>query len=268
MFGLESWKPIVTALVLPPVPLILLILIGARLILPRRGLGFFLVFLGVTLLWLGSCQGTGRWMQNFLLKPPIALRQDEIDRLKQQVASEGKNPQTAIVVLGGGRVPRAPEYAMSDLSAASAERLRYAIWLSRQTNLPIAFSGGIGWAQLDDAQAEAEIASRVAQQTYGRTIKWVEPSSRDTKGNANLTVNLLKPAGITEIVLVTHASHMPRALRAFKQAAGADIRITPAPMGSLTATDRPELDWLPTLEGITSVRNVLRELGGIAAGAY
>ncbi len=268
MFGLESWKPVVTALTLPPVPLILLILVGARLILPRRGLGFFLVFLGVTLMWLGSCQGTGRWMQNFLLKPPMALHSDDIDRLKEQAASEGKTPQTAIVVLGGGRVPRAPEYGMSDLSPASAERLRYGIWLSRQTNLQMAFSGGIGWAQLDDAQPEAEIASRVAQQTYGRTIKWVESGSRDTRGNANLTINLLKPAGITEIVLVTHASHMPRALRAFKQAAGADIRITPAPMGSYTATDRPELDWLPTLEGFASVRTALRELVGMAVGAY
>lgn len=268
MFGLESWKPILTALLLPPVPLILLILIGARLILPRRGLGFFLLILGVVLLWVSHCQGTGRWMQNFMLKPPAPLRMDDIDRLRRQATAEGKTPHTAIVVLGGGRVPRAPEYGVSDLSPASAERLRYAIWLSRQTNLPIAFSGGIGWAQLDDAQPEADIAVRVAEQTYNKTIKWVESASRDTRGNASLTVNLLKPAGITEIVLVTHASHMPRAVRAFTKAAGPDIKITPAPMGAFTATDRPELDWLPTLEGYASVRTVLRELVGTAVGAY
>lgn len=267
MFGLESWKPIIAALILPPVPLILLILVGARLILPRRGLGFFLVFLGVTLLWLGSCQGTGRWMQNFLLKPPMALRQDDIDRLHAQALAEGKTPHTAIVVLGGGRVPRAAEYGMSDLSPTSAERLRYAIWLSRQTGLPIAFSGGVGWAELDDAQSEADIASRVAQQTYGRSITWTESGSRDTRGNANLTVNLLRPAGITEIVLVTNAWHMPRALRAFQQVAG-DIRITPAPMGGFSATDRPELDWLPTQEGMASVRTALHELIGIGVRAY
>jgi len=268
MFGLESWKPLLSALILPPVPLILLMLIGARLILPRRGLGFFLVLFSATLMWLTSCQGTGRWLQNFLLRPPTALHQDDLERLRDQAAAEGKTPRTAIVVLGGGRVPRAPEYGMSDLAAASAERLRYAMWLSRQTNLPVAFSGGVGWAQLEDAQPEAEIAARVAQQTYGRTIKWVETSSRDTRGNAALTVNLLKPAGITEIVLVTQAVHMPRAVRAFTQAAGPDIHITPAPMGAFTATDRPELDWIPTLEGFATVRMALHELVGLAVHAY
>lgn len=268
MFGLDSWKPILSALILPPVPLILLMLIGARLILPRRGLGFFLVLLSATLMWLSGCQGTGRWLQNFLLRPPTSLHADDIDRLRNQAAAEGKTPHTAIVVLGGGRVPRAPEYGVSDLSTSSAERLRYAIWLSRQTNLPLAFSGGIGWAQLEDAQSEADIAARVAQQTYGRPIKWLENASRDTRGNAALTINLLKPAGVTEIVLVTHAAHMPRALRAFQQVAGPDIHITPAPMGSYTATNRPQLDWLPTQEGFASVHTSLHELVGLAARAY
>ena len=50
LLGIESWKPILTTLLLPPVPLLLLTLIGARLVLPRRGLGWFLILLSVALL--------------------------------------------------------------------------------------------------------------------------------------------------------------------------------------------------------------------------
>lgn len=268
MLGLESWKPLLTALILPPVPLLLLVLVGARLILPRRGLGWFFVLLGVTLIWLSSCQGTSRWLQNIVLRPPAALFDDEVARLTKQGQAEAKAaPRTVLVVLGGGRVPRAPEYGASDLSEASAERLRYAMWLSRQTSLPIAFSGGVGWAE-KDGPAEAEIADRVAREVYGRPLRWIETGSRDTRGNASLTISLLKAAGIQEIVLVTHAVHMPRAKRVFDQAASAaGIRITPAPMGYAVARDRPELDWLPTSRGYEEVRGILRELLARAVGA-
>jgi uncharacterized SAM-binding protein YcdF (DUF218 family) len=267
MFDLLSpWKPLLSALILPPVPLLLLILIGARLILPRRGLGFFIVIVSVALLWLSACQGAGRWLQDFVLHPPAALWSADIERLRQQDHEEPHT--TAIVVLGGGMVPRAPEYGVSDLSRYSAERLRYAEYLSQTTGLPLAFSGGLGWGQRDeDAPSEAEIAQRVAQDIYHHPLRWTENASRDTRGNAVLTVRLLKDAGIRHIVLVTHAWHMPRALRDFRRAAGGDMDITAAPMGFFTRTERPELDWVPTSEGFEEVRFVLHELIGLAVGA-
>lgn len=276
MFGLDSYKPLITALVMPPVPFVLLILLGARLILPRRGLGWLLVLLGLSGIWLGSCQGTGRWLQNVVLRPPMALSLDEIERLRvKPAAGQGKaakaqaDGSVAIVVLGGGMVPRASEYGVSDLSPTSAERLRYAVWLSRQTGLPLAFSGGVGWAQqqMPDAPAEADIAVRVAQQTYGQNIRWLETHSSDTRGNAALTVQMLKQAGVREIVLVTHAAHMHRALLYFEQAAGDSIRITPAPIASFTATGRPVLDWLPSVAGYTQVWMALHEVLGLALKA-
>jgi hypothetical protein len=41
----------------------------------------------------------------------------------------------------------APEYGVGNLAAPSLERLRYGLWLSRSTGVPVAFSGGVGWAQ-------------------------------------------------------------------------------------------------------------------------
>jgi uncharacterized SAM-binding protein YcdF (DUF218 family) len=266
MFGLESWKPVLAALVLPPVPLLLLMLFGARLILPRRGLGFLLVLMSATLLWLSACQGTGRLLQNFALKPPAALQGDELDRLK----AEGKNraPATAIIVLGGGLVPRAPEYGVSDLSAHSLQRLRYGIWLGRETGLPVGFSGGLGWAHIESAgRSEAEIAGRIAQQEYNRPLRWAETESRDTRENAIRTAVLLRGSGVKEIVLVTHAYHMPRARKVFEEAAAGEIRITPAPMGYFVPTDRAVLDWLPSRAGYEQVALALHELLGLLVRA-
>ena len=263
LMGIESWKPILTALLLPPVPLLLLTLIGARLILPRRGLGWFVILLSVVLVWLSACTGSARLLMQFALHPPAVLSADRIQALKAE--AQAKRP-IAIVVLGGGMEALAPEYGVSSLRSASLERLRYGVWLGRETGLPVAFSGGVGWAQLD-AKPEAQIATQIAASEYGRPLKWIEDSSRDTRENAARTIALLKPQGIRRIVLVTHGYHMPRALRNFERAAGTEIRIEAAPMGMARRGDRQVLDWIPTTDGFQDMRNVLRELVGLAVGA-
>lgn len=260
MFGIESWKPVLTVLVLPPVPLLLLMLVGARLILPRRGLGWLVIITSVALLWLSTCIGTARLLSQFVLHPPAALSADRIKELKAT-----KTP-TAIIVLGGGLEPFAPEYGVSSLAHASLERLRYGIWLSRETGLPLGFSGGVGWAQ-PDAKPEAQIAAQIAASEFGRPLKWVEDNSRDTRENALRTLAMLRPQGIRQIVLVTHGWHMPRALKDFEFAAAGDVRIEAAPMGLARNTETPALTWVPTSRGTTDVREILRELLGRLAGA-
>lgn len=289
---LAAWKPVLSALILPPVPALVLILIGARLIQPKRGWGYFILFLGVLTIWFSGCNVTALWLQNGVLKPPVAVSGSELQRLKDLGKGSGGYggnrlaarlgikpvaPTTAIVVLGGGREPLAREYGVSDLSTHSSERLRYGIWLSRQTGLPMAFSGGIGWAQQQEGggSPEADVAARVAQQQYGWTIHWIENHSSDTRGNAMLTVAMLAQEGVSEIVLVTEAFHMPRAKRAFERAVAQSAvshpkwptpRITPAPMGYWNSGDRTLLDWLPSAEGMTNVRLALHEVLGMAMG--
>jgi uncharacterized SAM-binding protein YcdF (DUF218 family) len=263
LLDIQSWKPILTALLLPPVPLLLLTLVGARLIASRRGLGWFVVLLSVTLLWLTACTGTARWLNRLLLHPPAALSAERIQALKAE--AQAKRP-VAIVVLGGGLEGFAPEYGVASLRAPSLERLRYGIWLSRETGLPVAFSGGVGWAQLD-AKPEAQIAAQIAASEYGRPLKWIEDNSRDTRENALRTVALLKPQGVRRIVLVTHGYHMPRALRHFERAAGSEIAIEAAPIGMAQRSDRPALAWMPSKQGYEDTHNILRELLGGLVGA-
>jgi uncharacterized SAM-binding protein YcdF (DUF218 family) len=179
---------------------------------------------------------------------------------------QAKEP-IAIVVLGGGSQPLAPEYGVSNLTGRSVERLRYGLWLARQTGAPVAFSGGVGWGQPEGSTPEAQIAQRIAAQEFGQPIKWTEDRSRDTRQNAAYSVALLKPMGITHVVLVTHAHHMPRAVHAFDAAAQGSLRIEAAPIGTTALTGLNVLSWLPSARGFAETRGVLHEALGRALGA-
>jgi uncharacterized SAM-binding protein YcdF (DUF218 family) len=264
LLGIEAWKPFLGALVLPPVPWIVLSLVGARLILSRRGLGWLLVLLSAAGLWLSSTNGVAHLLARGLLDLPPALSQPRIAELRAQV--QAKQP-IAVVVLGSGLQPLAPEYGVSNLTAASVERLRYGLWLGRATGAPVAFSGGVGWADVDGGTPEAQIAARIAAQEFGQPLKWTEDRSRDTRQNAALTVALLKAQGIRQVLLVTHDHHQARALRAFRDAAQDAMQIVPAPLGTLSLRASRPIDWLPTELGLRQVRQVLHEAIGRLAGA-
>lgn len=276
LLGIESWKPVLTALLLPPVPLLLAVLLGARLMLPRRGWGWLVVLLSVAGLWLTACTGFARLIEPLLLSPFPALRPDRIAELRAEgrgatglaSASKGNgHSSVAILVLGGGVEPYAPEYGMSNLSSYSLESLRYGLWLGRETGWPVGFSGGIGWANRAGA-AEAEVAARIAAQEYGRPLRWVEAESRDTRENAALSLPMLEASGVSHVLLVTRGWHMQRALALFSEVtAGRGIRIEAAPMGLASRVESPLLSWMPTSAGFERVRLVLREWLGWKLGA-
>jgi len=258
--GIESWKPFVAALLLPPVPLLVLVLLGARLMFRRRLLAWLLVLLAVTGLWFSCTMALSMALQSWLLKPPPALTEVQINELK-------KAPRTAIVVLGGGRKLRAPEYALSTLNERGMERLRFGIWLSRETGLPLAFSGGVGLGA-DGGTSEAEIAARIAEREFGRPLKWTEAESRDTRENAVKTVPLLQAQGIEQVVLVTHGYHMTRALLNFQRAdSSGKLRLVPAPVGLPPGGRLRPGDWLPSAQGFDGNRLVWHEWVGRLAGA-
>lgn len=260
--GIEGWKPTVSALILPPLPFLLMILVGARLMYRSRLLAWSLLLLGTLSLWALSTTAVSGALNNFLLMPPRALSPSEIGDLK-------KAQKTAILVLGGGRSLLAPEYGVSNLTPRSIERLRYGVWLSKETGLPLGFSGGVGHGN-EPGPSEAEIAARIAEREFARPLKWTETNSRDTSENAARSLALLHEAGVERIVLVTHGFHMRRALDGFaraKQRSGVAMEIQAAPMG-LRAPGRLGVDdWLPSREGMLESHLVLHEWLGRLAGA-
>ena len=121
--GIAAWKPVLTALLLPPVPLLFAIVIGAWMMRPRPGAsarrGMWLVMAGVLGLWLSACSGFAGVLQAQLLDASPALSAARLAELKSQAPAAPGKPGIAIVVLGGGAEPYAPEYGGGSLSRES-----------------------------------------------------------------------------------------------------------------------------------------------------
>jgi uncharacterized SAM-binding protein YcdF (DUF218 family) len=250
-----EWRPLLTALALPPVSPLLLAVFGLFVSMRRRALGFFLIFIAVVTLWLVSCNAVAIWLSQNLLLPVQAIPADNAaPALKDQRVQ-------AVVVLGGGVQAQAPEWGAAQPTTLTAQRLHYGAWLARQGNLPLAFAGGVAWANAGQQNpTEADAARRMLEQMQGPALRWVDDSSHDTFGSARVMRPVLQRAGIDRIALVTHAWHMPRSIKAFEQAG---FKVISAPMGFIVPVQRPLLEWLPSAHGLQASYLVLREWAGL-----
>ncbi len=164
---------------------------------------------------------------------------------------------TAIVVLGAGHYRYAPEYGSDTVSAAGLQRLRYTAWLHSEIGLPILVSGG---SVFGDRISEARLMGEILVREFAVPVEWLEVRSRNTEANAALSAKLLFEQSINEIVLVTHAAHMSRAVRAFERAG---LVVLPAPIGFASLAAGPLwLECLPTAAALALSRTALYELLG------
>ena len=239
-----EFTPLLAALALPPGGPLLLALLG--LLMVRRWLGRGLLVLGVGSLWLLSCNAVAVLLAGWLLPAVPAMLPDRLTGPQVQ----------AIVVLGGGVLPESAEYGQAQPSAETLARLRYGVWLARQSGKPLAFTGGVGWASASDVAAESEVAQRVLKQEYGIVLRWAEGKSRDTRENALQLRLPMQRDRIEHIALVTHAAHMPRAMLEFQRVG---FEVTPAPIGFAAARERSLLEWLPSAHGLAGSREAVRQ---------
>jgi uncharacterized SAM-binding protein YcdF (DUF218 family) len=264
-WGIEGWKPALRLLLMPPVPMLLLGLLGLALIGRRLRLGRLLVGVALLATWVVATPMSGYWLPQLLTQPPPVLAPQAVAAL----AASAKAPRTAILVLGGGRKSMALEYDTADLSDLGAERLRYGAWLARKTQLPLAFSGGVAHAS-DPGPTEAALARAALQRDFGLPLRWAEERSRDTNENAIHSVAQLQAAGITQIVLVTHDFHQRRALAAFGRAiarSGRPMALVAAPMGARPPPEGKLGDFIPDARGLQRSNWALHEWLGRLAGA-
>ena len=250
---LLSLKPFLTALVLPAASGLLLLfalLFWAWRYPSQRRWPIACAATVTFVMWLLSCQAVAIWLSLHLLPQVSPVNADDVKRAQVQ----------AIVVLGGGVENEAVEYGGPTLSPDAMSRLLYGVHLSRSTQLPLAYTGGIGWAGASDQTSEAEVANIALARLGLPALRWQENQSRDTRENALLTAALLKGDHITHIALVTHAWHMPRSVRQF-EAAG--LQVTPAPMGFVRSDLSSWLQWLPSGKGLRDSGWVIREWLGL-----
>lgn len=239
-------KPYLTAVVMPPASLLILIALGSFLIKSNAKLARRIILSCVAVLWLLSTNGFSVWLHNLVI-PHYPTVTAEI--LKEKSVQ-------AVVVLGAGVVTGLPG-GDQQMSRTSLERLRLGAQLARQSGLPLVFSGGAGWGAKDASVSEAEVAEVVLLKAFGLNLNFKESSSRDTQENAANSWVLLSKQGIKRIALVTHTTHMPRASLEFKRA-GFDV--FEAIVGQPTLGSETVLGWLPGASNLELSQSVLREL--------
>jgi uncharacterized SAM-binding protein YcdF (DUF218 family) len=241
-----SWylTNLVSAFLLPPLSLLLLAAFGFALWHKRPAIARSLVALSFLLLWLLSTPFFAESMLHGLEGEPY-------------VTDTKKPLAEAIVVLGGGTYFHAPEYGGDTVNDLTLQRLRFAAKLQRETGKPLLVTGG---KPLGNVSSEAAQMKQVLEQEFNVPVQWTEGESGNTSENARLSQEMLKPAGINRIYLVTHAWHMPRAVQAFQKAG---FTVVPAPTAYTTRYQLDLLAFIPNAYALRYSRIFLHELVGI-----
>ena len=239
---------IIELLALPPAGPLILVVLGTLLLWARSRSGYLLASLGWVLLYFSALPFTAFTLAQFLETTPAL-----------DAAAIRQSGAQAIVVLGGGRYPDAPEYGATTSNGTELERLRYAAWLHRRSGLPIAVIGG---DPLNTGIKGAEYMTRALEEEFRVPVKWADGRSRHTFDNAEFAWERLEAAGVTRILLVSHAWHLPRAVPAFEKHG---FTVTPAPTAYLTRgkLDRGPLLWVPTAWAMKQNGYYFHELVGM-----
>jgi uncharacterized SAM-binding protein YcdF (DUF218 family) len=240
---LIALKLVLHELVVPPAAPLLLATAGAWLAARRAGrarrTGWVLLTAGLASLWL-------------LAVPFVA---DALSRAAQRCpALDLSRPvqAQAIVILGGARERLgAPEYGGEPAVELSLlARVNYGAFVARRTRLPVLVSG-------DPAEAPAMRAALARD--FDIPTRWMEDRSRDTFQNAQFSARLLKPAGVTRIILVTDADHEWRAVGEF---ASAGFSVVPAPIGLYVPRKITVKSYVPSAVALARSSAALGELIG------
>jgi uncharacterized SAM-binding protein YcdF (DUF218 family) len=241
-------KKVISALILPPTSLIVLVFIGLWLSRKHPKTGRTIATLSLTTLLILSLPVTGNaLLQSLQTVPPIS----EVELKQVQ----------AIVVLGGGTNSQAPEFGNEDtVNRWTLQRLRYGAYLQQLTAHPILVTGGAPYGGRPEAAAMAE----TLQRDFHATDIWTEDQSKDTAENAAYSAAILKEHDIQRIALISQAWHLPRATKLFEQQG---ITVYSAPTGFTKEDNEPIIRWLPKASALDKSSIAIKEyLGQIFSG--
>lgn len=238
-------KKLVAALLLPPASPLMILAAGLLLALRHRRTGLTLAGGGLLLLYALCTPALSGWLERSTYATRAAASADALAHAQ------------AIVILGAGTTDNLVDYGGQTVNAYALERLRAGARLARTTRLPVLVSGGVVW----DGRPEADMMKEVMDE-FGVPVRWVEPRSRDTAGNARESAALLHAAGLSRVALVTHAFHMRRSMEEFRRAGLEPIA---APTLIRQAGDVEAADFIPGTRALQQSGAALHEWLGWAA---
>lgn len=245
--SLNDWMRLIEAFLFPPG---LLLLVGLLVWLfgriQRKWLSR-LLFLAIAITWALSTKRVSFWLSSGL--------EDQFPALRERPATAD-----VVVVLGGGKDPGDNEYGLgSKPTADSFERLVYGAHLARKWSLPLIFSET---STREEGQQGVDSTIHFIKEDLSVPEAYLETRSTTTFENARYTGALMEQLGFSHAVLVTHYSHMPRAIETFHYF---NIDVTAAPTGrnSLPWRKYEFLYWVPDAGDLLTSYRVLHEYAGL-----
>ncbi len=183
-----------------------------------------------------------------------------LERRYPDLALENTPKAQAIVVLGGAVHQPSPQHPGSGL-INSSDRVLHAFRLYHAGKAPFVLCSGGG-----AGPAEAPVMGGLLRE-WGVPPEAIllEERSLDTHQNALFSYAILQARGIHHILLVTSATHMPRAAAVFRKA-GFEVSPSPADYGTGWHDDASSfgvMNWVPEAGALRWSEVALREWIGM-----
>jgi len=244
-------------LFLYPVGLTLLLLLLGILcyLFGRRRFGIILAFLAAVLLYVSSIPATAHFLARTL------------ESRYEQPGSYSRVP--AIVLLGGAGVPSLPPRRYPETNQ-NADRLMHAARLHRQGYARyIIPTGGKNTIIKDFEGSEAEINASLLRELFGIAPRdiIVETESRNTREHGPAVRAIMEQKKLPlEVIVVTSALHMPRAVKVFEKA-GFTVHPAPTDFRADEILQRKVMNFMPQASALVQTTAVLHEYYGTAVYA-
>ncbi|QLB13181.1 uncharacterized SAM-binding protein YcdF (DUF218 family) [Bisgaardia hudsonensis] len=233
---------LISTIILPPFSIIFIWIIALLLgWFNYKKLSYFLTALALGLLYTFSLPYTAQKLEDSLV-------------IEDNLTLNDYQSAQAIVVLGGGLRDNKELYSSLAVPQIALERLRYASYLYKETQLPILLSGST-----PNGNSEANIMANELQYFFNTPTKWQEEQSKNTIENAIFSYKILSQEKIEKIILVTNQWHMQRAKLLFEKQG---FTVLPASIGSGITPDYYPLNlmhFIPQSAAIAKNAQLIKE---------
>jgi uncharacterized SAM-binding protein YcdF (DUF218 family) len=241
------WAKFLSRLMYPSTIVLFLLFLAFVLLLIRRRIGATLsLLIALVLVFLGS-------------SPLVSDVYNRHERQYPPTFIAHSPTADAIVLLAGDiSIPIPPRVE----SQIRGNRSLHTFRLYRAGKAPlIIVSGGNVFLQEGFRPEAAYTADLLQEWGIPQSAIIFEGNSRNTRENALETARFLKNRQLNRVLLVTSAFHMPRALATFR---GVGIDAIPSSSSISAELAQPTLlNWIPSLDGLATMRSVVHEKVGI-----
>ena len=239
------------ALFLYPLNLTLFFILLSALffICRRKKLGVSFILIAITILLVSASPP----LSNYLIK--------NLESQHRPFKASDAPKADAILILGGAvAVPRTPRVDLE--LVGSSDRVRYAGQLYKENKAnKIVIAGGNVFPQANIRGEAFYIAQLLMEWGVPAEDILFEEKSRNTYENAFYIKPLLESNNLSTVLLVTSATHMPRAYAVF---IAQNVDVIAAPTDIIMADDNaPKIfDWIPTANALSTTTAALKEYMG------